>query len=178
MVFFAFHQYLATNFHLMNFFAGNYISVLFAAWNDVSIYPVSNILQVILVFIFCGCLCYARKKPQYFKFMLKLVKFKYGKLNFRPSFREEKFNNVLYLWKSEVTTIKKGKIFNISLNIAHFSIIFFLQSLVSTCVIHCVNLMVFLYHALNLETYIENCDILENFILSFCFEEDLLYTYP
>ena len=38
----------------------------------------------------------------------------------------EKFNNDLYLWKSEVATIKKGKIFNISLNIAHFSFFFFL----------------------------------------------------
>ena len=52
MVFFAFHQYLATNLHINNFFDGNYISVLFASWNNVSIYFVSNILQVILVFIF------------------------------------------------------------------------------------------------------------------------------
>ena len=66
MVFFAFHHYLAANFHLNIFFVGNYISVLFAAWNDVSIYFVSNISWVILIFIFCECLCYLRKKPQYF----------------------------------------------------------------------------------------------------------------
>ena len=71
MVIFAFHQYLASNFHLNNFLAGNYISVLFATWNDVSLYFVSNISQVILVFIFCGHLCYARKKPQYFTFTEK-----------------------------------------------------------------------------------------------------------
>ena len=41
MVFFAFNQYWATNFHSI-FFAGN-ISVLFATWNDVSIYFVSNV---------------------------------------------------------------------------------------------------------------------------------------
>ena len=57
------------------------------------------------------------------------------------------------MWRSEVTTIKKGKIFHISLNIAHFSIFFFLQNLISTCKIYCVNLMVYLYLALNLETY-------------------------
>ena len=68
MVFFAFHQYLATNVHLNIFFAENYFSFLFAPWNDVSIYLVSNILQVILVLIFCGYLCYARKMPQYFTF--------------------------------------------------------------------------------------------------------------
>ena len=77
----------------------------------------------------------------------------------------EKFNNDLYLWKSEVTTIKKGKIFNISLNIAHFSKFVFLQSLISTCTIHCVNLMVFLNLALNLETYFKNVTFWK---ISFC----------
>ena len=62
----------------------------------------------------------------------------------------KKFNNDLYFHKSEARTIKKGKIFNISLNIAYFS---FLQTLISTCTIQCVNLMVFLYLALNLETF-------------------------
>ena len=33
----------------------------------------------------------------------------------------EEFNNDLYMWKGEVTTIKKGKMFNISLNIAYLS---------------------------------------------------------
>ena len=38
MVFFAFHHYLTTNFHLNIFFAGNYISVLFATSHGVSVY--------------------------------------------------------------------------------------------------------------------------------------------
>ena len=69
MVFFAFHQYL--NFHWIFFFVGNYSFVLFATWNDVSIYLVSNISQVILVFTFCEFLCCSRNKPQYFTFMLR-----------------------------------------------------------------------------------------------------------
>ena len=32
----------------------------------------------------------------------------------------KEFNNNLYLWKNEITTIKKNKIFNISVSIAHF----------------------------------------------------------
>ena len=57
-------------------------------------------------------------------------------------------------------TLKKSKIFNISLNIAHFSF-FFLKSLIPTCTIHFVNLMLFLCLALNLETLFKKCDILE-----------------
>ena len=43
-------------------------------------------------------------------------------LKFRPFLYKifKEFKNDLYLWKSEVTTIKKDKIFDISLNIAHF----------------------------------------------------------
>ena len=53
MVCFAFHDYLATSFYSnIFFFAGNYIPVLFANWNDVSIYFVSHISQVILGFVF------------------------------------------------------------------------------------------------------------------------------
>ena len=79
----------------------------------------------------------------------------------------EEFNNDLYLWRSEVTTIKKGKIFNISLlNMA----LPFLQSLIPTCTIHWVNLMVFLYLALNLETYLKKCDFFGkiHFVILFC----------
>ena len=36
----------------------------------------------------------------------------------------KEFNNNLYLWKNEITTIKKNKIFNLSVNIAHFSELF------------------------------------------------------
>ena len=32
----------------------------------------------------------------------------------------KEFNNNLYLWKNEITTIKKNKTFNISVSIAHF----------------------------------------------------------
>ena len=54
--------------------------------------------------------------------------------------------NNLYLYKSKVTTIKKGKIFNFNLNITYFTI-------------HCVNLMIFLYLVLNLDTSFKKCDI-------------------
>ena len=70
------------------------------------------------------------------------------------------------MWRSEAITIKKGKIFNISLNIVHF---FFLWSIIPTCAIHCVNLMVFLYLALNLETFFKKC--LEKFIFSYFFNK-------
>ena len=36
----------------------------------------------------------------------------------------KEFNNNLYLWKNEITTIKKNKIFNISVSIAHFPQLF------------------------------------------------------
>ena len=32
----------------------------------------------------------------------------------------KEFNNNLYLWKNEITTIKKNKTFNISVSIAYF----------------------------------------------------------
>ena len=56
----------------------------------------------------------------------------------------EKFYNDLSLWKSEVKTIKKCKIFNISLIIAHFSK-FFSYRASYLFVQYTVNLMVFLY---------------------------------
>ena len=66
MVIFAFHQYLASNFHLNNFLAGNYISVLFATWNDVSLYFVSNISQFIPVFTFMWIFMLCKKKATIF----------------------------------------------------------------------------------------------------------------
>ena len=86
----------------------------------------------------------------------------------------EDFNNDLCLWKSEVTTIKNGKIFIISLNIAHIWKKKFFQNLITTCTIHYVNLVIFLHLVLNLDTFFKNFDFLEIFILSFFFEEDLL----
>ena len=103
MVFFAFHQYLATIFHINNFCAANYISIQFATWNNVSVYFVLNISQAILVFIFCGYLCYARKKPQYFTFMVR-KSFTSSHLTKVQAFfykMFEKFNNDLY-WRWEI----------------------------------------------------------------------------
>ena len=75
--------------------------------------------------------------------------------------------------KSEVTTVKKDKIFNISHNIAHFSFFFFLQNLIPTCTIHCINLVIFLYFDLNLEAFFRKCDFSEKFVSPFLFEQDL-----
>ena len=72
--------------------------------------------------------------------------------------------------KVSLQQLPKKKIFNTSLNIALFSF-FFLQNLIPTCAIHHVNLMVFLYLALNMEKFYKNvtsCD----FILPFFFEQD------
>ena len=74
--------------------------------------------------------------------------------------------------KSEVTTINKVKKFNISLNIAHFFKKKFLQSLIPTCAMHCVNIMVLLYLAFNMETFFKKCDFLEKLILSFFFKRN------
>ena len=117
MVFFASHQYLATNFHLNNFFCWElYFCPIIATWNDVSIYFVPNISQVILVFIFCKCLCYAWKKPQHFTFTVR-NSLTYSHLTRIQEFFEE-FNNDFYLWKGEVTT--KYSILASELHIFHF----------------------------------------------------------
>ena len=68
MVFLTFHKYLAANVCLNIFFVGNYISILFTTWNDVSMYFLSSIVQVTLVFNNCGCVCYAKMKPKCFTF--------------------------------------------------------------------------------------------------------------
>ena len=69
--------------------------------------------------------------------------------------------------------MNKGKIFNISLNIAHFSKkISYIASYL--LVQYTVNLMVFLYLALNMEKKFRKCGLLEKFILSFFFEQDHL----
>ena len=44
-----------------------------------------------------------------------------------------------------------------------------MQSLTPTCTIHCVNLMIFLYFALNPDIFFKYCDFLEKFILPFFF---------
>ena len=94
------------------FFAENYISVLFATWNGISIYFVPNISQVILVFIFCRCLCYARKKPQYFILTIR-KSFTWSHLTKVQAFfyeTFEEFDNDLYLWKKMMFwQLKKAK---------------------------------------------------------------------
>ena len=70
--------------------------------------------------------------------------------------------------------MEKGKIFNISQYLHIFRLIYFLQNLIPSCTIHCVNLLILLYFALNLETFFKQCDFLEKFILSFYFEHDRL----
>ena len=97
MVFFDFHQYLAPNFHLNIFFSLETVFVLFATSNDVSLHLVSNILQVIVLFIFCAFLCYARNKPQYFTFKLRKFFTKSHLTKVQAFFYKvfEKFNNDL-----------------------------------------------------------------------------------
>ena len=101
--------------------AGNYISVLFATWNVVSIYPVSIISQVTLVFIFRTCLCYARKSIFHI----------YGKKIFhilsQSSFTKF-LRNLIVIFiceKSEVRTIAKAK-YSILASILHIFVLFFL----------------------------------------------------
>ena len=168
MVFFAFHQYLDPNFLLNIFFCWEiyFCSICYLEWC-----------------INTSCFKYITSYPCfYFLWMFMLCKKEatifhiYGRKSFtkshltkvQPSFYKifEKFNDDLYLWKSEVTTINKGKIFNISLNM-HIFLFFFLTK---PCAIHFVTLMVFLYLALNLETCFKKCYFLQNFILSFLFE--------
>ena len=77
--------------------------------------------------------------------------------------------------KNEVTTIKKGKIFNISLNISHLSF-FFLQSLITTRKIQCKShgFPIYYFESRNI---FQKCDFLQKFSLSlifFFFEQDHL----
>ena len=69
--------------------------------------------------------------------------------------------------KNEVTTIKKGKIFNISLNISHLSF-FFLQSLITTRKIQCKShgFPIYYFESRNI---FQKCDFLQKFSLSLIF---------
>ena len=60
--------------------------------------------------------------------------------------------------------LRKAK-YSILASISHICQKKFLQSLTHTCTIHCVNLMIFLYLALNLETFLKNAIFWKN---SFC----------
>ena len=73
--------------------------------------------------------------------------------------------------KVRLQQLRKAK-YSILATICTFFKFFFLQSLVRTCTIHCLYLMIFLYFALNLETFFKKCDFLEKFILSFFLEQD------
>ena len=87
----------------------------------------------------------------------------------------EEFNNYLYMWKCEVITIKKGKIFNISLNIAHFPIILsqhhtYLYNML--CKSHG-----FLISYFGSGNIFKKCDFLEKFVLSFFFQHAIIEHY-
>ena len=73
--------------------------------------------------------------------------------------------------KGEDTTIQKGKIFIISLSIAHCSKIFSYRA--SYLLVHYVDLLIFLYLVLKLNRFFKKCDFLEKLTLSFFFEQDL-----
>ena len=121
LVFFAFHQYLAPNFHLNNFFRWElyFGSIYYLKW-CINIYCFKYLTSYpCFYFLWMFMLC--KKEATIFhiygKKILHIKPFDLSSGLFYRIF--EKFNNDLHLWKSEVT-IKKGKIFNISLNIAHF----------------------------------------------------------
>ena len=115
MVFFAFHHYLTTNFHLNIFFAGNYISVLFATSHGVSIYCFKHFTSY-PCFYFLQIFMHYKKEATIFQIYSKKI------LHIKPSDKSsallykifEEFNNDLYLGIIEVTTIEKGKIFCIT----------------------------------------------------------------
>ena len=102
-------------------------------------YILFQIFHKLYFFYFLRNCCYAGKKPQYSTFTLRKSLTKSHLTKVQAFFYKicEEFNNDSYLEKSEVTTIKEDKIFNISL---------------TTYTIHCVssNLMIFLHLVLNL----------------------------
>ena len=70
--------------------------------------------------------------------------------------------------------LRKAK-YSILASILHIFQKKFLTEHHTYCTIHCVNLMIFLYLALNLDTLFIKCDFLEKFILSFFFEQDQMH---
>ena len=93
-------------------------------------------------------------------------------LKFRPFLTKFLRNLIISICeKVRLQQLRKAK-YSILASILHI-FNFFLQSLIPTCAIHCVNLMVFLYLALDMEKCFKKCDFLEKFILSFLFEQDL-----
>ena len=75
--------------------------------------------------------------------------------------------------KVRLQQLRKAK-YSILGSILHIFQIFFLQRLIPICVIHCVNLVVFLYLALNREKIFKKCEFSEKSVLSFFFEQDQL----
>ena len=71
----------------------------------------------------------------------------------------------------EKVRLQQLRIFNISLNIAHFSKKILTEPH-TTSAIYCVNLMIFLYLALNRDTFFKKLNFLEKLISSFFFEQD------
>ena len=73
--------------------------------------------------------------------------------------------------KVRLQQLRKEK-YSILASILHIFQKPFLQNLMPTSTIHCVNIMIFLYLVLNLDTFFKKRDM-EKFILSFFFEQDL-----
>ena len=65
--------------------------------------------------------------------------------------------------------LRKGKYLTLASILHNLKKKKILLSLISTCTIHCPNLMVFLYLALKLETFFNKCDFLEkiHFVILF-----------
>ena len=75
--------------------------------------------------------------------------------------------------KVRLQQLRKTK-YSILATILHiFLFFFFLQNLIPTCTIHCINLVIFLYFDLNLEAFFRKCDFSEKFVSPFLFEQDL-----
>ena len=95
-------------------------------------------------------------------------------LKFRPSFSKCLRNLItIFIWeKVRLQKLRKPK-YSILATILHIYQFLFLQSLIPTCTIYCVNLMILLYFALILEKNFKKCNFLQILILSFFFEQDL-----
>ena len=152
MVFFAFHQYLATNFHL-NISMG----IVFLFYLPLEM-MYQNILfqifqQLSLILFFAHAYVMQERSHNISHLCLENPSQKDIWLKFRPSFTKFWRNLMISIFtKVRLEQLRKAK-YSILASILLIFLFYFLQSLISTCTIQCVNLMVFLYLALNLETF-------------------------
>ena len=110
MVFFAFHHYLVTKFHLNNFFCWelHFCPICYLKW-CISVYIVSNISQVILVFVYWGYLWgYLDKKEAtiFHIYGQKIFSHKAIWLKFRPSFTKL-LRNLIIIFICEKTRLQQ-----------------------------------------------------------------------